>query len=181
MAISFASDPLNTSIQGELPMTTAAGATCPCEKLLDPKGLGRFIIPGIAGLVVWEVFARLVAPLWIGFALDPTALIEKAFGISGVPAQFLHLLAALVIFPVGYVLVVKPVQERLVPRLPWPLAGLGYGVGLWVFAMYGMASLLGGAPPFLGFEPIAWASLVGHLGLGIGIAGADAALRRCAA
>jgi hypothetical protein len=45
----------------------------------------------------------------------------------------------------------------------------------------GTRSLLGGTPPFLGFEPIAWASLVGHLGLGIGIAGADAALRQCAA
>lgn len=62
------------------------------------------------------------------------------------------------------------------PGLPWPLLGLGYGVALWVFAMYGMASLLGGMPPFLGFEPVAWLSLAGHLGLGLVIAAATAML-----
>lgn len=58
------------------------------------------------------------------------------------------------------------------------MAGIGaaYGVGLWVLAMYGTASLLGGAPLFLGFEPVAWASLVGHVDLGLGIAGALALL-----
>ncbi|MCC7282555.1 MAG: hypothetical protein IT556_09245 [Acetobacteraceae bacterium] len=38
--------------------------------------------------------------------------------------------------------------------------------------------VLGGMPPFLGFAPVAWASLVGHVGLGLGIAGALAFMTR---
>lgn len=134
--------------------------------------VARVAAGGVAGLAIWEAFARLVAPAWIGFPLDPTGLIEMALGIAGAPAQVLHILTGLVAFPLGYALAVRP----LAARLGWPMAGAAYGVALWVFALYGMASLIGGAPPFLGFEPIAWASLVGHVGLGLGIAGAFALL-----
>jgi len=140
------------------------------------KTFGRTLAIGVGGLVVWELFARLIAPLWIGFALDPTALIGMALGVEGAPAQLLHLLTGLVFFPAGYVLVVKPMATLLCARLSWIVVGAGYGVALWVFAMYVMASLLGGAPPFLGFEPVAWASLVGHVALGVAIAAADALL-----
>ena len=138
--------------------------------------IGRTLAAGAAGLVVWEIFARLIAPIWLGGPLDPTGLIEAALGVSGMPAQGLHLLTGLVFFPIGYVFVVRPLADRLMPELPWIVVGLAYGVALWVFAMYGMASLLGGMPPFLGFEPIAWLSLVGHIGLGLGVAATTAML-----
>ena len=150
-----------------------------CSALpLTVRSLGRLLAIGAAGLVIWEICARLIAPLWIGFALDPTGLIEMAVGLSGGVAQALHLLTGLVIFPIGMLCVARPIATWLLPGLPWPLFGLGYGVALWVFAMYVMASLLGGAPAFLGFAPVAWASLLGHLGLGLGMAGADACLPR---
>lgn len=135
-----------------------------------PIKAGHALIAGIAGLAVWEIFARLVAPVWLGFALDPTGLIEAALGQSGAVAQAIHILTGLVFFPFGYVFVVRPFAARFLPMLPWPLLGLGYGIALWVFAMYFMAHLLAGMPPFLGFEPIALASLVGHVGLGLAIA-----------
>lgn len=128
------------------------------------------MIAGVAGLVVWEIFARLVAPLWLGFALDPTGLIEAALGPSGAIAQAIHIVTGLVFFPFGYVFVVRPLAARFLPTLGWLLLGLGYGIALWVFALYFMAHLLGGMPPFLGFEPIAIASLVGHVGLALAIA-----------
>ena len=140
------------------------------------KAFGRTLAVGIGGLVVWEFFARLIAPLWIGFALDPTALIGMALGVEGRPAQILHILTGLVFFPAGYVLVVRPLAALVCARLSWIVVGAGYGVVLWVFAMYVMASLLGGAPPFLGFEPVAWASLVGHVALAVAIAATDALL-----
>lgn len=136
------------------------------------------ILAGVVGLVVWEVFARFVAPRWLGHALDPTGLIEMALGISGMPAQLLHLVTGLVVFPAGYVLVLRPLAGRFVPGLSWPLLGAAYGVALWVFAMYGMASLLGGAPPFLGFGAIAWASLVGHVLLALALAATAALMAR---
>ena len=125
---------------------------------------------GVASLIVWEVFARLIAPSWIGFMLDPTGLIEMASGISGAPAEAIHIVTGLLIYPLGYQLVVRP----LAPGLAWPVLGAAYGVALWVFAIYIMASLVGGAAPFLGFEPVAWASLAGHLAVGLTIAGVTA-------
>lgn len=131
---------------------------------------------GAAGLVVWEIFARLIAPHWIGFALDPTGLIEAALGATGGVAQAIHIVTGLIFFPLGYLFVARPLANRLLPALPWPLLGLGYGIALWVFALYGMAHLLAGMPPFLGFEPIAWASLVGHAGLALTLAAVAAFL-----
>lgn len=137
---------------------------------------GRAVAAGAVGLIIWEAFARLLAPAWTGAALDPTALIGMATGLTGAAAQALHVATGLLFFPLGYLLVLHPLAMRIAPGLPWPVLGAGYGVALWVFAMYGVASLLGGAPPFLGFEPIAWASLAGHVGLGLGIAGTLALL-----
>lgn len=127
------------------------------------------LIAGAIGLVAWEGFARLVAPMWLGFALDPTGLIEAAIGLSGLPALLLHVVTGLVAFPAAYRLVALPIAGLLLPGLPWAVLAMGYGVALWVFAMYGMASVLGGMPAFLGFAPVAWASLVGHLALAFGI------------
>lgn len=148
-------------------------------ELVDGIRIGRragevsAVLPVLAaggvGLVAWEGFARLVAPMWLGFALDPTGLIEMAIGLTGVAAMLFHIATGLVIFPAGYRFVAMPIAERLTPGLPWPVLALSYGVALWVFAMYGMASVLGGMPPFLGFAPVAWASLAGHLALALGI------------
>ena len=55
----------------------------------------------------------------------------------------------------------------IVPGLPWWLTALGFGVGLWIFALYIMAHLIAGLPPFLGFVPLTWASLGGHLVFGL--------------
>jgi hypothetical protein len=158
-------------MQGDNNMQAIHATTAPAT-----AGLGRIIAAGAVGLVIWEAFARLVAPAWIGFPLDPTALIEMAVGLTGIAALALHIVTGLVFFPLGYAVAARPLAARLMPALPWPVLGAAYGVGLWVFAMYAMASLLGGAPPFLGFEPVAWASLVGHVALGIGIAGTLALL-----
>jgi hypothetical protein len=132
--------------------------------------IGRVLAAGLAGLLAWEAFSRLVAPLWIGGPLDPTGLIEMSLGVSGQPALLLHFVTGLVVFPVGYVFIVRPAALWIVPVLPWPVLGLAYGVGLWFFAMFIIASVIGGAPAFLGFQDLTWASLVGHLVMGTAIA-----------
>jgi len=136
------------------------------------RAASQVILSGLAGLVVWEIFARVVAPYWIGGPLDPLPLIQMTFGLTGVPAEAVHILTGLVAYPVGYLFIMTPLAAMVMPRANWLLLGAVYGVGLWVFAMYVIASLVGGMPPFLGFQPIAWASLAGHVGLGLGIAGA---------
>jgi hypothetical protein len=145
---------------------------------LDMRLAGHVLLAGLAGLALWEPFARFLAPLWLGHPLEPTALIEMSLGIGGVGAALLHWTTGLVFFPLGYLLVLRPLAARLVPGFGWPLLGVAYGIGLWVVATYVMASLVGGMPPFLGFEPVAWASLVGHVAIGLGIAAATAWIRK---
>lgn len=150
-------------------------STAPSSLALPPMTLptaGRVLAAGVAGLAAWEVFARLVAPQIWGFGPEPTQLIEAALGIGGIGAQVLHILTGLLFFPAFYLLVARPLARAMVPALPWWALALGYGIALWVFAMYFMASLLAGMPPFLEFGAVTWASLFGHLGLGLGIGAA---------
>jgi hypothetical protein len=139
---------------------------------VDARTFVRVVLAGLAGLILWEFFGRLIAPLWIGEPLDATPLIEMALGIKGGWATLVHILTGLVAYPLGYVMIVRPIGGMIVPRHMWPVLGLAYGVALWVFAMFVIASLMAGMPPFLGFQQIAWASLVGHVALALGIAGA---------
>ena len=158
-------------------MTQVADGMRTAIRLAKMPAIVPVLTAGGVGLAVWEGFSRIVAPLWLGFALDPTGLIEMSIGLTGMAATLLHIFTGLVIFPAAYLLLVQPIVARLAPGMPWIAVALGYGAALWVFAMYGMASLLGGMPPFLGFSPIAWASLIGHLGLAVGIAATAAAWR----
>ena len=145
----------------------------PVDLTAVPPAL-RAIIAGVAGLIAWEAFASLIAPLWIGERLDPSGLVQAAFGIqSAAVALLVHIATGLVVFPLVYAWGVERVLPRLVPGMPWIVRGLLYGAGLWVFAMWVVAGLLAGFPAFLGFGTVAWASLAGHLAYGVVLAAAS--------
>lgn len=75
----------------------------------------------------------------------------------------LHVITGLIFYPLGWYLIARPIQQKLVPALPWIATALAYGVMLWVFALYIMAHLVAGNPPFLGFTEITWVALIGHV------------------
>jgi hypothetical protein len=135
-------------------------------------GLQPLLASGALALLAWEVFARLVAPLWIGEALLPAGLVEAALGIGQPAAELVHIATGLVAYPLGFA-----VLAALLPRVPPVLLGIGYGIGLTAFALYAMAHLLAGFPPFLGFGPVAQASLAGHVLLGLVLGLARGSLR----
>lgn len=133
--------------------------------------VGAVLIAGVAADVAWEIWARIIAVYWIGGPLEPEALVRAVFGVEAAPALGIHALTGVVGYPAAYVLVARPLWRRLLPALPWWLVAILYGAGLWVFALYAMAHLAAGMAPFLGFAPIAWASLVGHLIYALVLAG----------
>ncbi|CZT37125.1 hypothetical protein [Rhizobium sp. 9140] len=134
--------------------------------------LGRSIIlSGLAADITWEIWARLVTPLWIGGPLEPAALVQSVFGFNNLlAAEAIHAIVGILFYPIGYLFVARPLQRLMFPTLPLLLTGMGFGVGLWVFALYVMAHLFGGQPAFLGFVPLTWASLVGHILFGTVVA-----------
>lgn len=131
----------------------------------------RGFIAGIAGLAAWEFVGRLIAPWLIGQTLDPSGLIQLALGITNdTLALILHLATALAVMPAGYMLVVMPIVKRMLGDGAWPIAGVAYGVVLWLVAMVVVAHWLAGLPWFLDWAAITFMSLLGHIALGLGIA-----------
>lgn len=139
--------------------------------LFPAPTLGLFftaILAGIAADATWEIWARAITPLLVGGPLQPAALVQTVFGFNNWPlAELIHGIVGVVFYPLGYLYVARPVARVVTPFLPWWIVGLGFGVGLWVFALFVMAHLFGGLPAFLGFIPLTWASLAGHLLFGL--------------
>ncbi|BBK36699.1 hypothetical protein STAQ_17770 [Allostella sp. ATCC 35155] len=129
------------------------------------------LMAGVAADVSWEVWARLITPFWIGGPLEPAALVQSVFGLeSRFAAELIHLVVGVVFYPLGYLLIARPLAAAVLPSLSWVLVGVGYGIGLWVFALYVMAHIFAGLPAFLDFIPLTWASLVGHVLFGLVVA-----------
>ena len=153
-------------------MTTSTTATALDLKLhfptLSQATLVTALLAGFAADVTWEVWARVVTPLFVGGPLEPAALVQSVFGFqSWLAGEAIHIITGLVFYPLGYLFIARPIARVVVPFLPWWVVGIGFGIGLWVFALYIMAHLIAGLPAFLGFIPLAWASLVGHAIFGL--------------
>jgi len=126
------------------------------------------VLAGLAADITWEFWARVITPLWVGGPLQPAALVQSVFGFQNLLlAEVIHGVVGVVFYPLGFLFVARPVARIVTPFLPWWIVGLGFGVGLWVFALYVMAHVFAGLPPFLGFITLTWASLIGHMLFGL--------------
>lgn len=123
---------------------------------------------GAFATIAFDAFGQGLAPLF-GFAkLAPVGLanqtLNTVFGSSPAGlAHLLHVFTGMVAYTLGYLLIARPIQQRVMPSLPWAATATAYGVVLWVFALYVMAHLVAGNPAFLGFTGITWVALWGHI------------------
>ncbi len=135
---------------------------------LDAGTIWTVLLSGCVATIAFDFFGQSLSPI-LGFAnLAPVplanAVIGVLFGETYTPgAHFLHYLAGLVAYPVGWLVVAQPLARIFAPRLPWWIAASAYGVALWVFALYVMAHLVAVNPAFLGFTGITWVALAGHV------------------
>ncbi|MEM9796004.1 MAG: hypothetical protein AAF919_05925 [Pseudomonadota bacterium] len=126
------------------------------------------LIAGALATIAFDLFGQGLSPL-AGFAkLAPVGLaqatLSKVFGAAPSGAAYtLHMLTGLIAYPLGYLLVARPIAAKVTPWLHWSLVSVAYGVGLWIFALYVMAHLVAGNAPFLGFTGITWVALWGHI------------------
>jgi hypothetical protein len=135
------------------------------------KLLVTVVVAGLAADITWEIWSRAITPLLVGGPLEPAALVQSVFGFQNrFAAEIIHAVVGIVFYPIGYLFIARPLQRMIAPSLPLFLTGLGFGTGLWIFALYVMAHLIAGLPAFLGFIPLTWASLVGHWLFGLVVA-----------
>lgn len=126
------------------------------------------LLAGLAADLAWEFWARAITPLLVGGPLEPATLVETVFGFHNRPvAELIHAIVGIVFYPLGYLFIARPIARKITPFLPWWMVAIGFGLGLWVFALFVMAHLIGGLPAFLGFIPLAWASCAGHVLFGL--------------
>ncbi len=152
-------------------MDTAITHTGRAEPLFPPivkATLVTAIMAGAAADITWEFWARFITPFLVGGPLQPAALVQSVFGFeSWFWAELIHGVVGVVFYPLGYLFIARPMARVITPFLPWWVVGIGFGLGLWVFALYVMAHLIAGLPAFLGFIPLAWASCAGHALFGL--------------
>ncbi len=147
------------------PARSPAAASLP---RFDARTLTTMFVAGAVATVLFDLFGQSLSPMFGFAALAPVPLansvIQTLTGAPYVPgAHLLHYIAGLVAYPLGWMLIARPLAARFAPSLPWPVVAVAYGVGLWIFALFIMAYLIAGLPPFLGFTGITWVALVGHV------------------
>ena len=123
---------------------------------------------GALATVAFDAFGQGLSPP-LGYAkLAPVGLagstLKQVFGASPSGAAYLmHIMTGLIAYTLGYFLIARPIQRAIAPAMHWSLTAVAYGVVLWVFALYIMAHLVAGMPPFLGFGGITLVALWGHI------------------
>ena len=144
---------------------TARSAALPA---IDSRLGVTALVAGALATIAFDLFGQGIAPA-LGLAkLAPQGLASGAFktvaGVSWGPAgELLHYLAGLVAYPLGWLLVARPLARAVAPGLGWLVPAVAYGVVLWAFALYVVAHLVVGMPAFLGFGGITWVALAGHV------------------
>jgi hypothetical protein len=126
------------------------------------------IAAGALATIAFDTFGQALSPLFGYAKLAPVGLagatLKATFGANPSGAAYLlHSLTGLVFYVVGYFAIARPVQRTVLPNLHWGITAVVYGVALWAFALYGMAHLVAGMKPFLGFTGITWVALWGHI------------------
>ncbi len=149
-------------------MTTASSVKALFLPPPDRKVLIALGLSGIAALIVFDVFGQVLSPAAGFVELAPVALAElviaKLFGVTtSAGAYVLHFLTGLLFYPLGYLFAARPIAQAVAPRTPWWVVGTIYGAITWLWAVYPMAHLVAGLPPFFGFSEFAWVALVGHV------------------
>jgi hypothetical protein len=132
--------------------------------------LGAVLLAGLAGAVVFEFIALVVAPVMLGNPLLPARLVVNlGTTVTGTEWPMLagwigHLFAGIVVFPLGYAAFL-----RLTGLGSWFVAGAIWGVVLWFLAQGVFAPVAGG--PFMGnFTPFTFISLAVHLVYALAVA-----------
>ena len=142
----------------------------PAASAVSPYNLVVLLLAGALATAAFDVFGQWLTPT-LGFArLAPEPLaaqtLQTLFGPfegAATGGAIVHWATGIVFYPVGYVFVARPIARAVMPGLPWLVVAVAYGVVLWMFALYVMAHLVNGNPPFLAWTGITWVALIGHV------------------
>ena len=149
------------------PASTFADPLAPAALAADPARAALAVLgAGAAATIAFDLYGQAVSPLLGGASLAPVPLarqtLQTVFGWNSAPgAHLLHYIAGLLAYPLGWLLLARPLARRA--GLPELVAAALWGVALWIFALGIMAGWINGNPFMLGFTGITWVALAGHV------------------
>ncbi len=137
--------------------------------------LTLLVLSGSVATIAFDIWGQVISPGVLGWAnLAPVPLAIQTVDVllgfrSKAAGHFMHLfVVGLVAYPAGWLFIFRPLQERLVPRLPLLVSSAIYGFGLFVVAIGIVAGpLIAGNPWFLNWTGITWVAMIGHVLYGI--------------
>ncbi len=133
------------------------------------------LIGGALAMAAFDAFGQLYSPQAGYSKLAPVPLAKQSLGVLFGEdfkqyGHYAHYAMGIVGYPLGYVLIARPISRMIFPSLHWWVTGIVFGVVIWAFALYVMAHLVSGNPPFLGFSQLTWVALAGHIVYGLALA-----------
>lgn len=133
------------------------------------------LIGGALALAAFDAFGQIYSPKAGYPKLAPVPLATQSLGVLlgeefKQYGQYAHYAMGILGYPLGYVLLARPISRMIAPNLHWWVTGIVFGVVIWAFALYVMAHIVSGNPPFLGFGQLTWVALVGHIVYGLALA-----------
>jgi len=133
------------------------------------------LIGGALALAAFDAFGQIYSPEAGYPKLAPVPLATQSLGaLFGEEftqyGQYAHYAMGILGYPLGYVLVARPISRMIPPNLHWWVTSIAFCDVIWAFALYVMAHLVAGNPPFLGFGPLTWVALAGHIIYGLALA-----------
>ncbi|MCF3936576.1 hypothetical protein L1787_24595 [Acuticoccus sp. M5D2P5] len=148
----------------------ALSVTHPRFPVTSLSGTIVMLAGGLLATIVFDLFGQWLTPT-LGFArLAPVPLATQSlqalfgpFDSATLAGTVVHWLTGILFYPIGYAFIALPIARSVVPSIHWSVVAIVYGIVLWVFALYMMAHLIAGNPPFLGFTGITYVALIGHV------------------
>jgi hypothetical protein len=144
----------------------------------DPNASGRlarfrrvpnWLLGGVCGMLADAVAVYLIAPALLGVSPTTAGMVRAILHLAALSVAIaVQALAGVVLFPIVFALVARPLAERLAPGLPWWLVGIGFGVVLWLAAQ---ALLLANTSATTDVTVWVVPTLIGHLLYGLTLAG----------
>ncbi|MEL6277352.1 MAG: hypothetical protein AAFU68_11465 [Pseudomonadota bacterium] len=125
-------------------------------------------LAGMIALMIWEIWANGVAPIWTGVALSPGEQVTAILGVSDAGGEAIFVFLALIGFPALFEFVIRPLSRMSEAETPTWL--LGAELGAFVFGLSLVSTAFAADPEALTHQGSALVLLLGHLIYGVVVA-----------
>lgn len=127
---------------------------------------------GVVAVAAWELWGRHFAPYLYGQELAAAEILRVLFGLkSRLVAEGIYFAVAIPAIPLLYLILWQPLVERIAFIGHWTVAGLSFGIALFLLANSILITVADATLQAMLFRPSASGWFIGALMIGLAAAG----------